>query len=56
MLKMQKKDAEKNSEKLFCFLDNCIWIDCIKIVPIKKRIFVIGSQYVNKKSYDFAYH
>ena len=24
------KNAEKNSEKAFCFLDNCIWIGCIK--------------------------
>ena len=42
------KNAEQEAEKALCFLDNCICINCIKIVPIKKRILVIGKQCVNK--------
>ena len=39
---------KKLHKKVFCFLDNCISIDSITIVPIKKRILVIGSQCINK--------
>ena len=38
------------SEQVVCFLDNCIWIDYIKIVSINKRIPVKGKQCVNKRS------
>ena len=41
---MQKNNYEKD----FCVLDNCIWIDCIKIVFGKKRILLIAGQCVNK--------
>ena len=27
----------KNSGKVFCFLDNCIWIDCFKISLLRKE-------------------
>ena len=32
------KIAEKNREKFFCFLDNCIWIDCVNLS--QKRDFL----------------
>ena len=47
---------KKNPEKVFFSRDNCIWIDCVKIVSIKKRMIVIGSQCVNKQPQGFAYY
>ena len=41
---------KKKSEKAIRFLETRIWVDCIKIFPIKKRVLVISSQYVNKQS------
>ena len=35
-------------KKVFCFIDICISLDSITIVPIKKRILVTGSQCINK--------
>ena len=42
-----QKELQK---KAFFFWDNYICIDCIKIIPIKNRIFVVGNQCVKKKS------
>ena len=50
------KNAVKHFENVFCVLDNCIWIDSIKIAPIEKRILVIDSQCVSKHCWDFAYN
>ena len=42
---------QKNRQKkFFFFLITASKIDCINIVPIKKRILVIGSQCVNRHS------
>ena len=31
------KNAEKNSEKVFCFLDNYIWIGCTKLSILRRE-------------------
>ena len=47
---------QKNWEKVFSLLDNVIWIDCMKIFPIKKKILVIIRESLNKQYQDFVYH
>ena len=32
------KNAKKNSEKAFCFLDNCIWIGCVNLPLLRTKI------------------
>ena len=49
------QNVKKNWQNIFCFWDNCIWNiwkSSYKI-SIKRRILVIGSQWVNKKPLDF---
>ena len=31
------KNAKKNSEKFFCFWDNCIWIGCVKLSLLRRE-------------------
>ena len=31
------KDPETNSENLFCFWDNCIWIGCLKLSLLRRE-------------------
>ena len=33
------KNAEKNSEKVFCFIDNCIWIGIVKLSLVRTGYF-----------------
>ena len=48
---------ETNSENIFNFGDNWIWIGCVKhSVLARERILVIGSRYVNRQSQDFRYY
>ena len=46
----------KSFRKRFFFVDNYIWISCLKLPLLKKRILAIGSQCVNKQSKDFTNH
>ena len=54
------KNAEKNSEKVFCFIDNCIWIGIVKLSLVRTGYFsstanvLISSQKTwNIKGRDF---
>ena len=47
---------KKLRKKVFSLLDNVIWIDCMNISPIKKKILVIIRESLNKQSQDFVYH
>ena len=31
------KNPEENSEKSFCFIDNCIWIGCINLFQLRRE-------------------
>ena len=35
--KLDFKNAEKNSEKVFCFRDTCIWIGCVKLSLLRRE-------------------
>ena len=37
VLREQRTNAEKNSEKVFSFPDNCIWIGCVKLSLLKRE-------------------
>ena len=37
VLREQRTNAEKNSEKVFSFSDNCIWIGCVKLSLLKRE-------------------
>ena len=49
-------NAEKTSENIFWFWDNCIWIGCVKHSIYWEKILVIRCQDVNKQSQDFRYY
>ena len=38
-LKLHFKNAAKNSEKVFCFWDNCIWIGIVKLSLLRTGYF-----------------
>ena len=58
--KLDFKNAQKNSEKVFCFWDNCIWIGCVKLsllrteyLPSALNVLTKSLQILNITSRDF---
>ena len=54
------KFSEKNSEKYYCFWDNCIWIGCVKLsllrteyLPSALNVLTKSLQILNITSRDF---
>ena len=61
--KVDFENATKNSEKAFCFWDNCVRIGCVKLSLLRKE-YLSSAVNVLKKSYkalrltktDFFWH
>ena len=49
-------EMQREIEKIFRFLDNCIWVGCVKDSLLHlERIHFIERPYVHKQSKDFRY-
>ena len=46
--KLDFKNAEKDSEKNFCFRDTCIWIGCVKLPLLKREYFWLPLSVLGK--------
>ena len=47
------KNAEKNSEKIFCFWDKCIWIVCIQLSLLIREYLSYAVKVLKKRLKNF---
>ena len=48
------KNEEKNSEKIFTFRDNSIWIRCVKL-PLSRRQYLASSHSVLGNKFEILH-
>ena len=48
------KNTEKNLEKSFCFLDNCIWVGCVNL-SLLRRVYFSSAVSVSTNSSEILH-